>query len=78
MKRRAAVSLSASMLMAALFGAYLAAANCPDGWWNSADLASGSARIGYGVIVGVVVALIARYCVAWALVAAGKGARDSG
>ena len=46
----------------AAIGAYLAAVNCPGGWWGSVDLGSGSARLGGGAIVGAVVAWIIRLC----------------
>jgi len=40
----------------ALGGAYLAAVNCPPGWWMAADLGAGSARILTGAAIGGVAA----------------------
>ena len=61
--KRAGITLTIVIAGAAI-GAYLAAVNCPNGWWNSADLGSGSARIGSGMLVGAVVATIVRFYIA--------------
>jgi hypothetical protein len=37
-------------------GAYLAAVNCPQGWWMAADLGAGSARILIGAAIGGIAA----------------------
>ena len=58
MTRRAATTLWA-MAAGALIGAYLAAMNCPTGWWASANAQAASERIIGGVIVGVVVGWVA-------------------
>lgn len=44
-----------AMLAGALIGAYMAAMNCPAGWWMNADFRAGSERIIGGVIVGIIV-----------------------
>jgi len=41
----------------ALVGAYLAAVNCPQGWWMAADLGAESARVLLGAAIGGIVAL---------------------
>ena len=43
-----------AMVAGALTGAYLAAVNCPPGWWTSADLAAGAARIAGGMAIGII------------------------
>lgn len=42
-------------------GGYLAAVNCPTGWWSSADLRSGRIRIGGGLLVGAIITLLIWY-----------------
>ena len=43
-----------------LGGAYLAAVNCPQGWWMAANLGAGSARILIGAALGGIAALAIR------------------
>jgi hypothetical protein len=40
-----------------LGGAYLAAVNCPQGWWMAANLGAGSVRILIGAAIGGIAAL---------------------
>ena len=49
------------MVAGALAGAYLAAVNCPPGWWTSTDLAAGAARIGGGMAIGILPVIIILY-----------------
>ena len=52
-----------AMVAGALAGAYLAAVNCPPGWWTSADLAAGAARIAGGMAIGIILTVIITLCV---------------
>jgi hypothetical protein len=54
MVRRAATTLW-SIVIGALIGAYMAAVNCPIGWWSHADVQAGTHRVIGGVLVGALI-----------------------
>lgn len=60
MSGRAGTTL-AVVVGGAAIGSYLMVVNCPDGWWASAGLGSGGARLGSGALVGSIVGAIIRF-----------------